>query len=248
MWCSRLLFPGILLFCLAPSSASADPIVIIGGSVITDTLPPRGATFSLRGADGSQFDLGWPLFGPIAAAASCGLPSSCPPGTLITPNARFFLNEVPFLGVPVPIPIGTATINGVTYPPPGVPFLTFNGDVSFSGGAGALPATPPSEFQMFVLNLPFSFTGVLNGYDIFRRDPALLFSSELEGSGTAHLSFTGTAFNRFSYLRTEYEFEPVPEPATLTLVLIGTGAALSRQRLRRRASESACRRRSRWAR
>jgi PEP-CTERM motif len=224
MWCSRLLFPGILLVCLAPSSASADPIVIIGGSVTTDTLPPRGATFSLLGADGS-----------IDAAASCGFPiRSCAPGTLITPNARFFLNEVPFLGIPDLIPIGTATINGVTYPPPGVPFLTFNGDVRFTGGAGVLPATPPSEFQMFVLNLPFSFSGVLNGYDIFRRDPLLLFSSELEGSGTAHLRFTGTAFNQFSYLRTEYEFEPVPEPATLTMMLIGTGAALFRRRLRRR--------------
>lgn len=238
MWCSRLLLSGILFLSLAPSIGSAEPIVIVGGTVITDTLPPRGATFSLLGADGSQFELGWPIPGQIAAAASCGFPStSCAPGTLITPNARFFLNEVPFLGIPDLIPIGTATINGVTYPPPGVPFLTFNGDVSFSGDAGALPATPPSEFQVFVLNLPFSFAGVLNGYDIFRRDPLLLFSSELQGSGTAHLSFTGTAFNQFSYLRTEYEFEPVPEPATLTMVLIGgAAAALSRRRLRRRAS------------
>ena len=230
---SRLLFPGILFFCLAPS-ASAEPIVIIGGTVTTDTLPPRGAAFSLRGADGSQFDLGWPIPGLIDAAASCGFPNrSCAPGTLIISNARFFLDEVPFLGIPDLIPIGTATINGVSYPPPGVPFLTFNGDVSFSGGAGALPAAPPSEFQMFVLNLPFSFSGVLNGYDIFRRDPLLLFSSDLQGSGTAHLSFTGTAFNRFSYLRTEYEFEPVPEPATLTMMLTGTGAALLRRRLRK---------------
>ena len=141
----------------------------------------------------SSLDGPFPGRSPPPQAAAC--PDSCAPGTLITPNARFFLNEVPFLGVPDLIPIGTATINGVTYPPPGVPFLTFNGDVSFSGGAGALPATPPSEFQVFVLNLPFSFAGVLNGYDIFRRDPLLLFSSELQGSGTAHLSFTGTAFN-----------------------------------------------------
>ena len=152
-------------------------------------------------------------------------------------DARFFLNEVPFLGIPIRFQSARHTINGVTFRPPGVPFLTFNGDVSFSGGAGALPATPPSEFQVFVLNLPFSFAGVLNGYDIFRRDPLLLFSSELQGSGTAHLSFTGTAFNQFSYLRTEYEFEPVPEPATLTMALIGAAAAaLSRRRLGRRAS------------
>ena len=236
MWCSRLLLSGILFLSLAPSIGSAEPIVIVGGSASTTSLPPRQATLSLLGADRSVFNVGWPIPVFIDAALRCGLPNSCAPETLFNPNARFVLNEVPLLGDAGPFPAGSATINGVTYPPPGVPFVTFNGDLNFTGGAGALPASPPSEFQSFVLDLPFSFTGVLNGYDIFRRDPALLFSSELEGSGTAHLSFTGTAFNRLSYLRTEYEFEPVPEPATLTMVLIGGAAALSRRRLRRWAS------------
>ena len=100
--------------------------------------------------------------------------ASCAPETLFNPNGRFVLNEVPLPGDAGPFPAGSATINGVSYPPPGVPFVTFNGDLNFTGGAVALPATPPSEFQSFILDPPFTFTGVLNGYDIFRRDPALL--------------------------------------------------------------------------
>ena len=235
MWCSRLLLPGIVVLNLA-SGASAEPIVIAGGSFTTDTLPPRGGTFTLTGADGSTFQGSWPVSGFISAA----LCAPCLPGTMITPSAHFFTNDVPFPGAAGPFPAGSATVSGVAYPPPGqptFPFVTFNGDLNFLGSSVALPTGPPSEFQVFTLNLPFSFTGVLNGYDIFRFNPLLLFSAELQGTGTAHLSFAGTPFNQFNYLGTEYAFEPVPEPATLTMALIGAAAAaLSRRRLGRRAS------------
>jgi hypothetical protein len=225
----RCLLAGILSLSLA-SVAFAEPVTIVAGSFITDIQPPRAGSFSFIGEDGSTFQGSWRVPGSIAAA----LCAPCPPGSLITPGAHFFTNDVPFPGAAGPFPIGTATIGGVTYPPAGVPFLTFNGDLNFSGGGGSLPADPPSEFQLFTLNLPFSFTGVLNGYDIFRLDPLLLFSSELQGIGTAHVSFAGTASNQFNYLRTEYEFEPIPEPGTLTMILIGAGAACSRRRLFKR--------------
>jgi hypothetical protein len=73
--------------------------------------------------------------------------------------------------------------------------------------------------------MPFSFVGVLNGYDIFRRDTFLLFSSELTGSGTALLRFSGSPSGGLTYRQTEYQFvDPVPEPGTMTLV--GSAALL----------------------
>jgi hypothetical protein len=232
MRCLRLLLAGILSLNFV-SALSAEPIVIDGGSFTTDILPPRGGTFGFFAADGSAFEGRWPVSGSIAAAVC----NPCRPGTVISPIASFFTTDVPFPGAAGPFPTGSATIGSVSYPPPRLPtfpFVTFNGDLSFTGSGIALPAGPPTEFQLFILNLPFIFSGVLNGYDIFRLDPLLLFSAELYGIGTAHVSFTGSAFNQFSYLRTEYEFQPVPEPATLTMLLVGAGVSLGRRRSRKR--------------
>jgi hypothetical protein len=119
---------------------------------------------------------------------------------------------VPFLGGE-PEPSGS--VNGE--------FVGFDGNLTFAGPTAALPLVAPSVSDLFNLDLPFTFGGLLNGYNIFARDPILVFSGDLNGAGIAHLQFTGSASGNFMYLKTTYEFQPTPEPATATTVLLAGG-------------------------
>jgi hypothetical protein len=212
----RFVIGGVLLLATLPMPVRADPLVIIGGTFTTGNLFPP-ATFTFITADGAVFDVDWRAGGFIAAAVC----NPCPTGATINPGARYILSGEPgFFGQSELSATGSAT--GVAFagePNPLMRWVTFTGDLGFTGPAVELPAIAPSEFDSITVEMPFSFAGVLNGYDIFRRDTLLLFSSELTGSGTARLRFSGSPFGGFTYRETEYQFvDPVPEPGTLTLV------------------------------
>ena len=224
----RFVTAGVLLLATVPVPVDADPIVITGGTFLTET-PTQEATFTLRGGDGSVFVVDWRTSGFISAAVC----NSCPPGATVNPGARYLVSGVPFFGQSELPATGSAT--GVPFAGEPNPFMrgvTFTGDLRFTGVGVQLPAIAPSDFESIIVEMPFSFDGVLNGYDIFRRDTLLLFSSELTGGGTARLLFSGSPFGRWTYRQTEYEFvDPVPEPGTMTLVgSVGLLAALARRR------------------
>ena len=230
----RFVIAGVLLLATVPTPVRADPIVITGGTFITETLS-REATFTLRGGDGSVFDVDWRSGGFISAAVC----NSCPPGATVDPTARYVVSGVPFFGQSQLAATGYAT--GVAFagePNPLMRWVSFTGDLRFTGAGVQLPAIALSESDSIIIEMPFSFAGVLNGYDIFRRDTFLLFSSELTGNGTARLLFSGSSFGGLIYRQTEYEFvDPVPEPGTMTLVgSVGLLAALARRRRARRAA------------
>ena len=232
----RFVIGGVLLLATLPTPVRADPLVITGGTFTTGTLDPRGASFTFIAADGAVFDVVWRTSGFISAAVC----NACPPGATINPEARYVVSGVPFFGQSELEATGSAT--GVAFagePTPLMLWVTFTGDLGFTGPGVQLPAIALSEFDSIIVETPFSFAGVLNGYDIFRRDTLLLFSSELTGSGTARLRFSGSAhpLGGLTYRGTEYEFvDPVPEPGTMTLVgsvgLLVAGARRRWARLR----------------
>jgi hypothetical protein len=213
--------PAVLSFLLlSPAVASAEPIVIAGGTATTN-LPAQTSSgdFNLITTDGRAIIVHWPDFTLFTSSSSaCG---ECAPGTVVSPAGRVFPTGVPFPGLPTSAPSGS--VGGVT--------MRFDGNLAFIGPATALPSVAPPETDVFTVNLPFVFGGLLNGYALFGNPPALVFSGELNGAGTASLEFSGTPFGKFRYLRTTYNFEPTPEPATMTTVLLAGGlAALYRQR------------------
>ena len=221
----RRLLPALLSFALLASGiASADPISIASGTAMT-RLPALSSSgdFNLVAEDGTVIIAHWPDLTLFTSAAS--LCQGCAPGTQVSPTGRVFPTGVPFLGQPLPAPSGSVGGSG----------MFFNGNLVFTGPAAALPPVAPPEFDVFTLNLPFTFGGLLDGYDIFARDPVLVFSGELTGAGIAHLQFTGSPFGNFTYLQTTYEFQPIPEPATVTTVLLGGGLAALHRRRRRHA-------------
>lgn len=228
------LSPVVLLLTLFPAAVSGEPIVIASGSFTTSLpAPPLGGTLNVRGTDGSAFEVNWRESGGVAAA-TC---TSCAPGTLVSPVARFLIEGEPFFGAAEIPATGAATVRGVPYPPPDNPqflFVSFTGELNFSGPSSPLPGAGPD--QLVVVDAPFEFTGVLNGFDIFRFSPLLVFSEEIQGRGIAHMRFRDIGLaGRLQYVNTEYEFgEPIPEPSTLGLVAIGGALAALRKRVRRR--------------
>jgi hypothetical protein len=209
---------------LASRIASAEPISIASGTATT-TGPALSSSgnFNLIAADGTVIIAHWPDFTFFTAAAR--LCQSCPPGTEVSAGARIFPTGVPFLGQPDPAPSGS--VGGMS--------MAFDANLSFAGPPAVLPALAPPDSDPFVLNVPFTFGGLLNGYNIFARDPILVFSGELNGAGIAHLQFTGSPFGDFTYRQTTYEFQPTPEPATATTVLLAGGLTML---YRRRYSSS----------
>ena len=121
-------------------------------------------------------------------------------------------------------------IEGVTYP------VVFMG---FSSGTFTTPTATLTELGSTLVEVPFTFTGVMNGY---LEDPAIrppdalpIFTVDLSGSGRASARFLGLVDDNGARAYTlfpdsiRYEFttsEPVPEPGTLLLVAGGLGGLM----------------------
>jgi hypothetical protein len=224
----------------------AEPIIIVGGSFTPSSTPNilGNAPLDLRGLDGSEFQLNWRDPAQSFGWRPCIFPG-CLTGTLVSPDARYVLRDgLPFFGMdPLP-PRGTAMVNGQSYPPPDDPrflYVVFDGYLHFAGDSFAVPAVPDGEIA--TIDVPFVFSGLLNGYDFFRRDTLRLFSVELQGSGVAHFTVRAglggdPEHPRFT-VRPEYEFiDPVPEPATLGMVAVGAVITLGRRRVWRRVKSA----------
>lgn len=222
------------LFTCCPVAGSADPIQIVGGVFTVGNFIPT-TSMDLIGADGSRFTATWTgqTWDMIDAIIQC---NPCGAGTLISPNVSTSSGPPPPAYLGPDVIAGTAIVGGVHYPPPGPTFLALGLNLLFTGPSFAAP-NPGSvgEDALFSALTPFTFTGQIAGYDIFRHDPLQLFSAELRGRGSARVELLREGdTNRLLYYRTTFEFaEPVPEPATW--LLVGSGALALRITARRRA-------------
>jgi hypothetical protein len=85
------------------------------------------------------------------------------------------------------------------------------------------------------VSAPFALTGIVRGYNPFARDPNLLFTAAVNGSGTAFLSMASSPDGTLSLPTIRYEFNPMaptPEPATMVLTIGGLAFLLASRRPR----------------
>ena len=225
---------GLVLGAWLPAPATAEPFIITSGSFITSPDPTRGGTLDVSGTGGWAFHVNWLANGRIDARTTCGSDlgggAPCDPGTLVSPGASYSIVDVPFLGSTDLAATGSVTLNGTSY---GVfPFTAFTGDLRFEGEPFVLPPAATVDGVVEVSS-PFVFTGTLSGYDIFRRDPLMIFSTQLQGYGLARLSFQPFPSGRLTLQSATYEFtDPIPEPATLALVASGLAVVMRTRRRR----------------
>jgi hypothetical protein len=214
---TRTFVPAALLAAaLTTPPASADPIVITGGTLNSGSpVSDFRAVFSLT-VDGGTIAGEWPR-GAVAAINCFG---GCLPGTVISPNAIWLYPEVPS---EIATPLATGSVLGAG------PFLS--GMLRFLGEGLTLPPVAGGAGGEVILDQPFSFSGWATAYPAVSRGtfvPDPLVSLDLIGAGTAHLRFRldtlpdGRSF--YAYRQTTYEFEPIPEP--FTMLTVGTGLAL----------------------
>ena len=224
---SRLAVLSLLLF--GPPSARAEPITISSGT-ITGHVLLSAAQFDIQG---SGFSFTGVVEGFLGNAASC-TPCLSPVADLGAQLDQFSTGA------------GTGLIEGVTYP------LVY---VGFSSGTFTTPTATLTELGSTLVEVPFTFSGVMNGYvedPLIRPSDALpIFTVNLDGSGRASAGFFGLLDDNGARVYTvsppliRYEFtrtEPVPEPGTLLLVggtLAGLTLARARSRRGRRGDHSA---------
>jgi hypothetical protein len=93
------------------------------------------------------------------------------------------------------------------------------------------------------LSGPFTLTGILSEYSLIgQREPRLLYTTSLFGTGTVTAEFFAGPGQRYSLTpdfprnQLRYDFAPVPEPGTLLLIgggLAATWVARRRERTTR---------------
>jgi len=224
----------LLGFLASPTVAHADPIVISSGSISANPSASQLA-MSVQGLEFSVVST--PIGGFLANIGTC---TPCgDAGFVPTPlvDLGATLNSAGFdqgaiMGV----------IEGIAYP------LTY---VAFSSGTITTPAVTLTELGQSLVDVPFSFSAVMNGYlesPVTRpSDAPPIFTVELTGSGRASASFigvmdqnsqSGRSFSLGSFM--QYDFaqpKPVPEPGTLFLVGGALGALAARRSLRNRREQ-----------
>jgi hypothetical protein len=214
----------------SPTVAHADPVVISSGVAIGNAAGP-GVSHLFMNVQGPEFFL-FTSGGPIGGF----LPNidECSPCASAVVNLGATLNSSGFDDGS-----GTGLIEGVTYP------QVF---VRFSSGTITTPSATLTELGESLVELPFSFSAMMNGYlesPVTRpSDAPPIFTVELTGSGKASASFigladevspTGRSFSLGSFM--QYDFvqpQPVPEPGTLFLVGGAIAALAARRSLRSR--------------
>jgi len=216
-----------LLLC-HPTPGRADPIVISSGTIAGHVLISV-AQFDVQG---SGFSFTGSLEGFLGNAASC-TPCASPVADLGATLDQFSTGG------------GTGVIEGVTYP------LVY---VGFSSGTFTAPTATLTELGSSLVEAPFTFTGVMNGYlehPLIRPSDALpIFTVNLAGSGRASAGFFGLVDDNGARVYSvfpdsiRYEFtgsEPVPEPGTLLPVgstLAGLSLARAGARRPRRSGNT----------
>jgi len=213
------LSPAFLLcaLLLLPSTAQADSVVINEGSLhVTSNITAR---FSF-GNSGQGFAVS-----NGASSTDSGNLLACSPcvaGQTMSINAYFAGESI--LGS------GAATVGGVNYSR-----LFYAGGVRLTGNPVIIPFdTSP----LVTITVPFTLSGVLDGYETSMLNRPAIFSMMLNGQGTATLVlssyFTGCCGQLYDFRSITYNFSPAvatPEPATL--LLFGTGLAAVTARYRR---------------
>ena len=212
-----------LWFLAHPAIAQADPIVIPSGTIVGNAY----ASAASIDVQGPEFSFTGFVEGYLANLASC-IPCASPT-PVVDLGATF--DRFSSGG-------GTGVIEGITYP------LVY---VGFSSGTFTTPTATLTELGESLVDVPFTFTAVMNGYlehPLTRpSDAPPIFTVDLAGSGRASARFFGlideNGARSFSVLprSPQYEFmqsQPVPEPGTLLLVGGAIGALAARRLSRRK--------------
>ena len=208
----RGLWLSALLWALLTFPVSADPIRIIGGSLVIDQPSPPLGVLNIEGFDDFRLSA-------ITEAVDLGHQCSpCAPGDSL--NLSGFARAghyVTLQGGPVPSN------------PPWRPRSLFA--YRFEAENVIVPPLGTSG----ILTSPFVFTGPLI-FDNIDQAARPTMSFELFGRGTATVELRPNPFGTpvWEFARARYEFAPVPEPTTLLLVSSGLAAVAWRRGRRRR--------------
>jgi len=197
-----------------PCSVQADPVTISRGFLESEML----SDFGSARFEGDEFVLDVNIeegFVPTLRLAC----TPCVSGTTLDLGGSFSF----------PRAIGSAVVDGVTYSrifADGMTGTFTTRSITLSGAAAR------------TVTLPFTFSGVVNGYveDPFVGSSDAVFTKTLTGGGTATVgfSFSPAADDTpplFLAGRIRYDFrstDPVPEPGTLVLCATGAVAAFRR--------------------
>jgi hypothetical protein len=229
-------------FLASPTVALADPIVISSGVAIGNPLGV-GVSHLIMNVQGPEFSFltnGGPIGGFLPNIDDCN-PCGVFDGGVFVPSPVVDLGAT-LNSSGFDDGTGTGLIEGVTYP---------QVHVRFSSGTITTPSVTLTELGESLVDVPFSFTAVMNGYledQVTRPSNAPpIFTVELTGSGRASASFiglndenspSGRSFSLGSLM--QYDFvqpQPVPEPGTLFLVGGAIGALAARRSLRNRRQQ-----------
>jgi len=205
----------IMAMALPVFPASADPILIRGGSIIVDQT--FVGTVDIHGTQGFRLQLVLGLSGTTGPWQGC---CPAPPAASIDLSAYAFASDGS----------GSAEFNGSRY---FVPSIDATVNLLLLGDHVTAPPLSTSA----VLSAPFELSSVSSNFFLFDIDTGGVATFPVVGRGTATIELiphpAGDPFWEFSRVRYEFsDAQPIPEPATL--LLFGTGMfALAAKRHRR---------------